>query len=126
MNVLNCSRRDFVKATGLTFSGLFLGFRLDGQVITSKGEFEPNAYIAIDKNAGIVLTIAVPEIGQNIRTTFAMILADELGADIDNVTLHQSPPNPKIGMQNTGGSNSVRRQYQPMRQAAAAAARSYC
>ncbi|MEM7673446.1 MAG: molybdopterin cofactor-binding domain-containing protein [Verrucomicrobiota bacterium] len=121
MSIALCSRRDFVKATGLTLSGLIIGFRSDGAPATNGSAFQPNGFIAIDPQDGITLSIACPEIGQNIRTTFAMILADELGADLDQVTLHQSSPRNDLGRQTAGGSGSVRTQFVPLREAAAAA-----
>ncbi|CAA6690678.1 MULTISPECIES: molybdopterin cofactor-binding domain-containing protein [unclassified Lentimonas] len=119
MKTILCSRRDFLKATGLSAAGLVLGFRAAQAASPADSEFKPNAYIVISEASGVLLYIPIPEIGQNIRTTFAMVLADELGADLNSVTLKQAPPQADIGHQNAGGSNSVRRQYLPLREAAA-------
>lgn len=121
MSIALCSRRDFVKATGLTMSGLLISFRSGAAPKSNGAEFAPNGFIAIDPKAGITLAISCPEIGQNIRTTFAMILADELGADLEAVTLHQAAPRDDLGRMTAGGSGSVRKQFIPMREAAATA-----
>lgn len=120
MNITHCNRRDFLKATGLTFSGLLLCFETQAQsTSTHAGKFSPNAYIGISKEAGVELWISKAEIGQNIRTAYAMILADELGADLSKVTLHQAGPRNDIGRQTTAASGSIRGQYNTLRSASA-------
>lgn len=119
MSIALCNRREFLKTTGLTATGLIISFRSLPALRFDNTPFTPNAFIAIDRKSDITLSIACPEIGQNIRTTFAMILADELGADLDHVTLHQAPPRNDMGRQTAGGSGSVRKQFIPLREAAA-------
>ncbi|MGB0744826.1 MAG: molybdopterin cofactor-binding domain-containing protein, partial [Opitutales bacterium] len=128
MKITTCSRRDFLKATGLSTTGLIVGFRLlsssaaaNPMSVAAPGAFTPNAFIAISETNGITLAISCPEIGQNIRTTFAMILGEELGADIEKVRLHQAEPRGDMGRQTAGGSGSVRHCFQELREAAATA-----
>jgi isoquinoline 1-oxidoreductase beta subunit len=67
------------------------------------------------------------EMGQGIFTAVAMILAEELDAAFDQVSLEAAPPNDKLyanpvfGIQVTGNSNSVRAFWLPLRKAAAGA-----
>jgi isoquinoline 1-oxidoreductase beta subunit len=123
MKLMHVSRRNFLKATGLSASGLLLGFRWShgkGDAFDSS-LFAPNAFINISPEEGIQIFISIPEIGQNIRTAIAMIIADELGAELDSVTLRQAAPNDKMGRMTAGASASVRTQYSNWRQAAATA-----
>ena len=121
MNIQHFTRRDFMKVTGLSVSGLLLGFRAEAKNSDTGKGFQPNAFIAIGSDGSVSLSIGVPEIGQNIRTTFAMILADELGADLSKVSLLQAPPRGDMDRQTAGGSGSVRRMFLPLREAAATA-----
>ncbi|QPF85718.1 xanthine dehydrogenase family protein molybdopterin-binding subunit [Bradyrhizobium genosp. L] len=91
------------------------------------GEFAPNAFIRIDHTGQITLVMPQVEMGQGIYTAIAMILAEELDADLSNVILEHAPPNEKLyanpifGIQATGGSTSVRAFWKPLRAAGAAA-----
>jgi isoquinoline 1-oxidoreductase beta subunit len=65
--------------------------------------------------------------GQGIYTAVATILAEELDANIAQVTLEHAPANDKLytnpafGIQATGGSTSVRAFWKPLREAGASA-----
>jgi isoquinoline 1-oxidoreductase subunit beta len=91
------------------------------------GTFAPNAFIRIDEAGQITLIMPQVEMGQGIYTGVATILAEELDADLDQVTLQHAPPdeklysNPLLGVQATGGSTSVRAFWTPLRQAGATA-----
>jgi isoquinoline 1-oxidoreductase beta subunit len=67
------------------------------------------------------------EMGQGVYTAIAMILAEELDADLAQVALEHAPPsdklygNPAFGIQATGNSNSIRAWWQGLREAGAAA-----
>ena len=110
------TRRGFIRA-GLTAGGaLLVGFHvpLAGSAPPQKASFAPNAFIRIDANGKITLIMPQVEMGQGIYTSVAMILAEELDAAFDQVTLEAAPPNDKLygnptfGIQVTGNSNSVR------------------
>lgn len=59
--------------------------------------------------------------GQGIRTALPTILADELEADWEKVTISQALADEKYGDQNTDGSYSVRMFYTPLRKVGATA-----
>ena len=62
------------------------------------------------------------EVGQGITTAIAMIIAEELGIHVDQVTVTLADARPElIFNQFTGGSNSMRSTYIPTRTAAAVA-----
>ncbi len=68
--------------------------------------FQPSFFIRIDADGTITLTIHRSEMGQGIRTAFAMILAEELEVDLPDVRLEQAPSNDATN-QVTSGSGSV-------------------
>jgi isoquinoline 1-oxidoreductase subunit beta len=93
----------------------------------TKGKFAPNAFIRIDPAGKTTLVMPQVEMGQGVYTSIAMILAEELDADYQQVVLEHAPPNDKLygnpifGIQVTGNSNSIRAFWKPLRQAGAAA-----
>jgi isoquinoline 1-oxidoreductase beta subunit len=121
------SRRGFLQA-GLAVGGaLVVGFHLPFARGAQPGKsvFAPNAFIRIDPHGKVALIMPQVEMGQGIYTSVAMILAEELDADFDQVSLEAAPPNDKLygnptfGIQVTGNSNSVRAFWLPLRKAAA-------
>jgi isoquinoline 1-oxidoreductase beta subunit len=91
------------------------------------GKFAPNAFIRIDPTGQTTLVMPQVEMGQGVYTSIPMILAEELDADFEQVTLEHAPPsdklygNPLFGIQATGNSNSVRAWWKPLRTAGASA-----
>ena len=60
--------------------------------------------------------------GQGIRTSWGMVVADELEADLARVKVLQAPGDQaRFGNQDTDGSRSMRHHFQPLRRIAAAA-----
>ena len=90
-------------------------------------QFVPNAFIRIDETGKTTLVIPQAEMGQGVYTAIAMILAEELDADLAQVVLEHAPPsdklygNPIFGVQVTGNSNSIRAFWDKLRNAGAAA-----
>ncbi len=83
---------------------------------------ELNGYIQITADNRIKLICPNPEFGQNVMTSLPMIVAEELDADWKNVTVEIGPhDNVKLGPQFSGGSNSVKMYWKPLREAGAAA-----
>jgi isoquinoline 1-oxidoreductase subunit beta len=125
------TRRTMLKATAAAGGGLMLGLTIPrlpaAFAAESNADFSPNAFIRIDPDSKITFTIPQVEMGQGIYTALSMILAEELDAPFDNVTVIAAPPddklyaNPLLGFQATGGSTSVRAFWKPMRIAGAAA-----
>jgi isoquinoline 1-oxidoreductase subunit beta len=94
---------------------------------STDGKFAPNAFIRIDEASHVTLVMPQVEMGQGVYTAVAMILAEELDADLTQVTLEPAPPNDKLygnptfGIQVTGNSNSIRAFWKPLRNAGAGA-----
>jgi isoquinoline 1-oxidoreductase subunit beta len=123
------SRRWFLKAAAATAGTLLIGFRLSAATAADATSevFAPDAFIRIFPSGKITLIMPQVEMGQGIYTAIAMILAEELDAAFDRITLEAAPPNdalyanPALGLQATGGSTSVRAFWMPLRKAAAGA-----
>jgi isoquinoline 1-oxidoreductase beta subunit len=134
------SRRGFLTALGLSTAGLCLGVfgateptnepggDTDPKPNTSSEKEEnksnglnPNAFIHIASTGVVSIICHRSEMGQGIRSSLPVLLADELGADMKNVHIIQADGDKKYGDQNTDGSNSIRGIYESMRKAAATA-----
>jgi isoquinoline 1-oxidoreductase beta subunit len=115
-------RRTFLKATGLTATGIVLGLQWACTPSKSTVPFSPNVYLTINGDGSVVIVAHRQEMGTGIRTGLPMIVADELEADWKRVTLVQAVGDEaKYGNQNTDGSFSVRMFFEPMRKAGASA-----
>jgi isoquinoline 1-oxidoreductase subunit beta len=121
----NPSRRDFLKTTSVGGAGLLLAFRMAGtfpsDAAVEEDKFAPNAFISISPEGEITLVVARSEMGQGVRTTLAMILAEELDADWPKVKVEQADCDAKYGDMTTGGSMSIRSSWDPLRKAGASA-----
>jgi isoquinoline 1-oxidoreductase beta subunit len=114
---------------------LVLGFHVPARAMnepeqppdSTQGKFAPNAFIRIDRTGQTMLVMPQVEMGQGVYTAIPMILAEELDADFNRVTLEHAPPNDKLyanptfGIQVTGNSDSIRAFWKPLRTAGAAA-----
>lgn len=123
-------RRSFLKATLLAGGGMVLHFSwLAGckpastKALELPDEwFELNSYIKIGGNGVVTLFNPNPEFGQNVKTSMPMILAEELDIDWEKVIVEQADFFPKrFERQFTGGSQSIRRGWTPLRTAGATA-----
>jgi len=117
------TRRDFLKATGLSAGGLMIGVSLPLGVLESakSSAFEPNAFVHIAINGDITIYCGRCEMGQGISTALPAAVADELEVDWKRVTVLQGDANEKkYGPQATGGSQSINKMLEPMRKAGAA------
>src|SRR3989454_408060 len=89
--------------------------------------FKPNGFIRIDRDGGVTLVMHKVEMGQGTYTAMPMLLAEELEVDLSQVRLEHAPPDdalyaePLFGVQETGGSTSVRGNWEPLRRAGATA-----
>ena len=116
------SRREFLGAGVAAGAGLVIGFYLPHRSSGGNGDaFAPNAYLKITPDNRVTVVVARSEMGQGVRTSLPMILAEELEADWKQITIEQAGASTLYGDQTTGGSASVRSTWDPMRKAGAAA-----
>lgn len=130
--VTKASRRDFLKIAGTTAGGLFIGFNwfscdspkvevLSTEEILSKAK-SFNSYLSISPTGDVVIYSPNPELGQNIKTSFPMVVAEELEADWEKVRVVQANLDPeKYDRQLTGGSGAMPHSWERLRKAGATA-----
>lgn len=84
------------------------------------GDATPGLWIEIEESGTVKITVHRSEMGQQVWTSMAQIVADELDADWGDVEIVQALGDPKYGDQNTDGSRSVRYNFHRLRVAGAA------
>lgn len=136
----NASRRRFFTASallvGFAFAGPARAFLREPDLAaigaldaagTGFDGFVPNGFIRIGADGRIILVVPSVEMGQGIATGEAMLIAEELEVDLDQVEVAAAPADAHVYTQSllkaqaTGGSTSVRAFFDPLRQAGAAA-----
>ncbi len=122
------NRRAFLKLVGVAGGGLALAFyigdRATARANTNGSEqgFAPNAYLRIAPDGSILIYSKNPEIGQGVKTSFPMIIAEELDADWSKVRVEQSKIDAALyGRQFAGGSRSIPTNWDQLRRAGATA-----
>ncbi len=123
------SRRNFLAASSAAGGGLLLSLIVPfgrSDAADANG-FNPNAFVRIDRDGLVVLTMPYVEMGQGTYTSVPMLIAEELEVNLKQVRLEHAPPNeklyanPLLGVQATGNSNAMRGAWRPLREAGATA-----
>ena len=121
-------RRFFLQTVSLASGGFVLGATIpslkDGEVPSNGARFEPNLLMSLGEDGVVKFKYTRHEMGQGSFTGLAMIFAEELGADWDKMEVSQADYDEKYGNRlygNTGGSGTVRRMWEPLRELAATA-----
>ncbi|WP_291868404.1 molybdopterin cofactor-binding domain-containing protein [Maribacter sp.] len=127
----NFSRRGFLKASSLASGGMLIGFNLftackpkaEMPIDISKLNFADfNAFIKIAENGMVTIFSPNPEIGQGVKTSMPMIIAEELNVSWKNVIVEQGVLDTNnYTRQVAGGSQSIRFGWEPLRQTGATA-----
>jgi isoquinoline 1-oxidoreductase beta subunit len=118
------ARRDFLKVSAVAGGGLLLAAWFDvgeaaARTLAADG-FAPNAFIRITPDGVITIVAKNPEIGQGIKTSLPMVIADELDADWTQVRIEQAMADQaKYGRQVAGGSTATPTNWEPHRRAGA-------
>ena len=130
--IVNCSRRNFLKASLLAGGGLIVGVHIPGLNGSAKAAqqgistFVPNAFLRIAKDGSVTVIGNHSEMGQGAYTSGAMTIAEELDADWTKIRVEPAPVDPAYnhpiyGVQITGGSTSTWSEWDRLRKAGAAA-----
>lgn len=130
---VSIGRRTVLKSAG-ALTGLVLYLRAAGTLAAEEPRKygadampggtvdDPLVFVSLQEDGRLTVTVHRPEMGQGIRTSLAMVIADELEADWARVRVTQAPADEdRYGSQNTDGSRSMRHFFAPMRRVGAAA-----
>jgi isoquinoline 1-oxidoreductase subunit beta len=120
---LEIDRRSFMRLAALAGGGFFLGLYRSAEAAQAAPAdvLVPNAFVKIAADGTVTLYSARPEIGQGIKTSLPMVIAEELGADWSRVIVASAPLDPVFGGQSAGGSTSTPSSYHQLRQMGAMA-----
>ena len=125
------TRRQFIKNGALLGGGLILACHLplgrrDAQAAAEEA-FAPNAYLRIGRDDSVTVIVNKSEMGQGVYTSLPMLVAEELCCDWKKVKFKPSPVAPEYNhaqfgpLMVTGGSSSVRSEWNRLSLAGAAA-----
>jgi len=124
------SRRDFLKLSVLAGGSIVIGFNYIGckpeeapiEVMRAYPSLWVNfdAFIKIGDTGLVTIMSQNPEIGQNVKTSMPMIVAEELDVAWKDVIVEQAPLNTEwYSRQVAGGSQSIRQTWETLRTAGA-------
>jgi len=121
-------RRTVLKASLLAGGGLALDalIPLPAKVLdTETASPVPaalSAFVSVAADGTVTIVSKNPEIGQGVKTSLSMMVADELDCDWSQVRIAQAEVDEKrYGEQSAGGSTATPKNWLPMRQTGAAA-----
>jgi isoquinoline 1-oxidoreductase beta subunit len=122
------SRRGFIKLTGVAGGGFVLAMSMGPAARNALAQpsgsasFNANPYVQIQPDGKVVLFAKNPEVGQGVKTSLPMIVAEELDVDWQQVEVRQSIISAELyGLQLAGGSTSIPMNYETLRRAGATA-----
>ncbi|APR82131.1 Isoquinoline 1-oxidoreductase beta subunit protein [Minicystis rosea] len=119
-------RRAFLASFGLGAAALAVGLApTEAEAaltpLPNDGGLSPSVFIHVAPSGLVTIVCHRSEMGQGIKSSLPVLIADELGADMAQVKILQGDGDPAYGDQNTDGSTSVRRIYEAMRRVGATA-----
>jgi isoquinoline 1-oxidoreductase beta subunit len=135
LELTNVSRRAFLR--GLAAGTFVLAVRISppafaqdrkygGEAMSGGLRDDPRIFLSIADDGTVSLLCNRAEMGQGVRTSWAMVVADELEADLARFKVLQAPGDEaRYGNQNTDGSRSMRHHFEPLRRIGAAARRMF-
>lgn len=125
------SRRQFMKTSALAGGGLLLACHIPfgnrDAAASGEASFAPNAFLRIGTDESVTVIVNKSEMGQGVYTSLPMLLAEELCCDWQKVRFQPSPVAPEYNhaqfgpIMVTGGSTSVRSEWERLSLAGAAA-----
>lgn len=125
------SRRSFLKSSALASGGMIIGFNLFNACkpeaklpvdLSQLNYNDFNAFIKISAEGKVTIFSPNPEIGQGVKTSMPMLIAEELEVAWDDVYVEQGKLDTEnYSRQVAGGSQSIRHGWEPLRQTGATA-----
>jgi len=107
------SRRAFLRHSSVG-GGMLIGLYAAADVpagLASPGDFKPSVFIRITPSGEVTLASKMPEMGQGIKTSLPMVIAEELCVAWKDVRVEQGDLDAAYGRQIAGGSNSTFNNY---------------
>ena len=114
-------RREFMRLCVLGGAGLILGLPADADAQSGADGFELRPLIRIGGDGRVTLFAQNPELGQGVKTSLPMLIAEELDVDWTSVEVVGADWDTRLENQFSGGSLSIRLNFSAMRQAGASA-----
>ncbi len=127
----NPSRRKFIKDSAALMGGLVISFYLPtkgGRAYAADAQakvvYPPNAFIRIAPDDSITIVVNKSEMGQGVYTSLPMLIAEELEADWNRISVVSAPVaavynHTGMPMQLTGGSTSIASSWEQLRRVGA-------
>ena len=126
------NRRSFLQVSGAAGGGMILGFswlasctplpNAEVGITMPESWMEINAFLKIGENGVVTIMSPNPEIGQGVKTSMPMLIAEELDIDWKKVVVSQAGFDlSKYKRQLAGGSQSIRQGWKDLRTAGATA-----
>src|SRR5882724_11744344 len=120
MTTTSFDRRSFLQVTVLAGGGLLLGsYRRAAagpRSARSAAEVSPNAFVRIGADGTVTIVAKNPEIGQGVKTSLPMLIAEELDVEWTAVTIEQAVADAnRFGRQFAGGSMATPLNYDELR-----------
>ncbi|MHA7631504.1 xanthine dehydrogenase family protein molybdopterin-binding subunit [Corallococcus sp. M7] len=128
---IRLSRRSVLEGMGLVAAGLGLEVFLPARAHAAPmptampevptGGLRANVFVHVAPDGVVTIVCHRSEMGQGVRSSLPVLIADELGADMAHVKVVQGDGDESYGDQNTDGSSSVRKIFDDLRYAGATA-----
>ncbi|MFK7733261.1 MAG: molybdopterin cofactor-binding domain-containing protein [Pseudomonadales bacterium] len=114
------SRRDFIRLAGIGGSLVValsvVPVRVSALAPKNAKSTALNAYVEIASNGKITILAPNPEVGQGVKTSLPMIVAEELDANWDDVVIENAPIDvERFGRQFAGGSTAIPMRWDELR-----------
>jgi isoquinoline 1-oxidoreductase beta subunit len=126
MTTATISRRNFLRVSALAGGGMMLALHLDDMSgVLAQGvrpaALSPNSFIKITPDGVITIVAKNPEVGQGVKTSMVMLIAEELDVEWKDIKIEQALVDAqKYGPQNAGGSTATPTNWDPLRRVGAA------